>query len=83
MLQAQPTLSNVFNLAIMLPLQEQKMLLDKVVANMYKEPDIFIQERRAHLAESERQIAAGLVYSEEESDLLMDQIVEKLLAEAV
>jgi hypothetical protein len=36
------------------------------------------QERRAHIAESERQIAAGMVYTEEESDAMMDQIVDEL-----
>ena len=36
-----------------------------------------LQERRAHIAESERQIAAGNVYSEEESDAILDQITEQ------
>lgn len=37
-----------------------------------------LQERRAHIAESERQIAAGNVYSEEESDAVMDHIADFL-----
>ena len=36
------------------------------------------QKSQAHIAESEQQIAEGKVYSEEESDVIMDQIVERL-----
>ena len=38
-----------------------------------------LQKRKAHIEESERQYAAGNVYSEEESDSMMDQIVEQLV----
>ena len=74
----QPTFNEVFDLACMLPRQEQQMLLDKVAGRLYIEEYAFLQERKAHIAESERQFAAGNVYSEEESDAMMDQIVEQL-----
>jgi hypothetical protein len=41
-------------------------------------PNAYLQERRAHIAESERQIASGMVYSEEESDKIIDQIFDEL-----
>jgi len=78
MTATQPTFNDVFDMACMLPRQEQQMLLDKVAGRLYLEEYVSLQERRAHIAESERQIAAGMVYSEEESDTLMDQIVEQL-----
>jgi len=74
----QPTFNQVFDMACMLPRQEQQMLLDKVAGRLYVEQLAQLQERKAHIAESERQIAAGMVYSEEESDAMMDQIVDQL-----
>ena len=75
----QPTFNEVFDMACMLPIQEQQMLLDKVAGRLYIEEYAALQERKAHIAESERQFAAGKVYSEEESDAMMDQIVEQLV----
>jgi hypothetical protein len=74
----QPTFNEVFDMACMLPHQEQQMLLDKVAGRLYVEQLARLQERKAHIEESERQIAAGMVYSEEESDAMMDQIVDQL-----
>ena len=37
-----------------------------------------MEEINARIDESERQIAAGMVYTEEESDAMMDQIVDEL-----
>jgi hypothetical protein len=74
----QPTFNEVFDMACMLPHQEQQMLLDKVAGRLYVEQLARFQERKAHIEESERQIAAGMVYSEEESDAMMDQIVDQL-----
>jgi hypothetical protein len=78
MTSTQPTFNQVFDMACMLPRQEQQMLLDKVAGRLYVEQLAQLQERRARIAESERQIAAGKVYSEEESDAMMDQIVDQL-----
>ena len=78
MIATQPTIGQVFDMACMLPRQEQQMLLDKVAGRLYVEHLALLQERRNCIAESERQIAAGLVYSEEESDAMIDQIVEQL-----
>lgn len=78
MIATQPTIGQVFDMACMLPRQEQQMLLDKVAGRLYVEHLALLQERRNCIAESERQIAAGQVYSEEESDAMMDQIVEQL-----
>jgi hypothetical protein len=75
---AQPTFNEVFDMACMLPRQEQQMLLDKVAGRLYIEEYASLQKRKAHIEESERQYAAGNVYSEEESDAMMDQIVEQL-----
>lgn len=74
----QPTFNEVFDMACMLSRQEQQMLLDKVAGRLYIEEYASLQERKAHIAESERQFAAGNVYSEAESDAMMDQIVEQL-----
>ena len=52
--------------------------MDKVAGRFYIEEYASLQKRKAHIAESERQYAAGNVYSEEESDAMMDQIVEQL-----
>ncbi len=78
MVATQPTFNEVFDMACMLPRQEQQMLLDKVAGRLYLEEYASLQERRAHVAESERQFTAGQVYSEEESDAMMDHIVEQL-----
>lgn len=78
MIATQPTFSQVFDMACMLPRNEQQMLLDKVAGRLYVEHLASQQERKDCIAESERQVAAGLVYSEEESDAMMDQIVEQL-----
>ena len=78
MIATQPTIGQVFDMACMLPRQEQQMLLDKVAGRLYVEHLALLQERRNCIAESERQIAVGQVYSEEESDAMMDQIVEQL-----
>ena len=78
MVATQPTFNEVFDMACMLPRQEQQMLLDKVAGRLYIEEYACLQERKVHIAESERQFAAGNVYSEEESDAMMDQIVEQL-----
>ena len=74
----QPTFNQVFDMACMLSSQEQKMLLDKVAGRLFVECFSQLQERKAHIAESEQQVAEGKVYSEEESDAMMDQIVEQL-----
>ena len=76
----QPTFNQVYDLACMLPRQEQRQLLDKMVVYLYPEENSFLRERRAHIAESEQQIAAGMVYSEEESDKIIDQIFDELSA---
>ena len=73
-----PTFNQVLDLACMLPKNEQQMLLDRVAGQLYLEHFSQVQERRAHIAESEMQIAAGMVYSEEESDAMMDEIIEKV-----
>ncbi len=78
MATTQPTFNEVFNMACMLPRQEQQMLLDKVAGRLYIEEYASLQERKAHIAESERQYASGMAYSEEESEAMMDQIVEQL-----
>jgi len=78
MTATQPTFNEVFDMACMLPRQEQQMLLDKVAGRLYIEAYASLQERKAHISESEKQFAAGMVYSEEESDKMMDQIVEQL-----
>ena len=78
MTATQPTFNQVFDMACMLPRQEQQMLLDKVAGRLYVERFAQLHERKAHIAESEQQIAAGIVYSEEESDAMMDQIVDQL-----
>lgn len=74
----QPTFNQVFDMACMLSPQEQKMLLDRVAGRLFIEQFSQLQERKAHIAESEQQIAEGKVYSEEESDVIMDQIVDQL-----
>ena len=78
MVATQPTFDQVLDMAYLLPINEQQMLLDKVAGRLYSERYAQLQERKAHLAESERQIASGMVYSEAESDAMMDQIVEQL-----
>ena len=78
MVATQPTFNQVFDLACMLPRTEQKQLLDKMVVYLYPEESKFLRERRAHIAESEQQIASGMVYSEEESDKMIDQIFDEL-----
>ena len=78
MAATQPTFNEVFDLACKLPRQEQQMLLDKVAGRLYIEQYASLQERKAHIAESEKQYASGMVYSEEESDAMMDEIVEQL-----
>ena len=65
-------------MACMLPRTEQKQLLDQIIGYLYPEEDSFLRERRAHIAESEQQIAAGKVFSEEESDKMIDEIFEEL-----
>ena len=74
----QPTFNQVFDMACMLSRREQQMLLDKVAGRLYMEQLARLQERKAHIAESEQQIASGIVYSEEESDLMIDKIVDEL-----
>ena len=81
MVATQPTFNQVYDLARMLPRTEQQQLLDKMVVYLYPE-DSFLHERRAHIAESEQQIAAGKVYSEAESDKMIDQIFDELSAVA-
>ena len=49
---------------------------------LHKEDDL-LRERKEHIAESERQIAAGKVYSEEESDKMIENIFEELSSVAV
>ena len=78
MVATQPTFNQVYDLACRLPRTEQRQLLDKMVVYLYPEEDSFLRERRAHIAESERQIAAGMVYSEEVSDKMIDQIFDEL-----
>ena len=77
MTATQPTVNQVFDMACMLPRSEQRLLLDRMAGRLYTEHFLHLQERRAHIAESERQIAAGNVYSEEESDAILDQITEQ------
>lgn len=77
MVATQPTFNQVYDLARMLPRDEQRQLLAKMVIDLFPE-DKYLQERRAHIAESERQIASGMVYSEEESDKIIDQIFDEL-----
>ena len=57
MAATQPTFNEVFDMACMLPRQEQQMLLDKVAGRLYVEQLAQLQERKAHIEESERQIA--------------------------
>ncbi len=78
MTTTQPTFNQVFDMVCMLSRQEQQMLLDKVAGRLYVEQLAQLQERKAHIAESERQIAEGMVYSEEESEAMMDQIVDQI-----
>lgn len=78
MVATQPTFNQVYDLARMLPRSEQRQLLDKMVIYLFPEETSYLQERRAHIAESEQQIAAGMVYSEEESDRMIDQIFDEL-----
>jgi hypothetical protein len=78
MVATQPTFNQVYDLARMLPRDEQRQLLDKMVIYLFPEDNAYLQERRAHIAESERQIASGMVYSEEESDKIIDQIFDEL-----
>ena len=79
MTTTQPTFNQVFDMACLLPRQELQMLLDKVAGHLYREQIAQQQERKAHLAESEQQITAGMVYTEEESDAMMDGIVDELI----
>ena len=62
MVATQPTFNQVYDLARMLPRDEQRQLLDKMVIYLFPEDNAYLQERRAHIAESERQIASGMVY---------------------
>lgn len=83
MVTKQPTFDQVFDMACMLPRTEQKQLLDQIVVYLYPKEDSFLRERRAHIAESEQQIATGKVYSEEESDKMIDEIFDELSVVAV
>ena len=78
----QPTFNQVYEMACMLPRVEQQMLLNKMTVFLHKEDDL-LRERKEHIAESERQIAAGKVYSEEESDKMIEKIFEELSSVAV
>jgi hypothetical protein len=75
---AQPTFNQVYDLACMLPRGEQKQLLNQMIAYIIKEDDATLRERRARIKESEEQIAAGQVYSEEESDKMIEKIFDDL-----
>lgn len=78
MTATQPTFNEVYDLACMLPRGEQKQLLNQMIAYIIKEDDAFLRERRARIKESEEQIVAGQVYSEDESDKMIDKIFEDL-----
>ena len=81
MVATQPTLDQVYEMACMLPRVEQQRLLNQMSVYLHKE-DSSLRERKEHIAESERQIAAGKVYSEEESDEMIEEIFEELLSVA-
>ncbi len=74
-----PTFNQVFDLACMLPLNEQQMLLDRVQLNIEESTHHFKdipEELKARLRESYQQAVAGEAYTQEESDVMMDDIVE-------
>lgn len=75
-----PTFDQVLDMVWQLSSSEQQQLLNRVAGNLYMEHFAQIQERKARVQESEKQIAAGQVYSEEEANALMEQIVEQISA---
>ncbi len=74
----QPTFNQVFDMACMLPRTEQRRLVNRIVGVLLEDEDGFLRQRREHISESEQQIAAGKVYSEEESDKMIEDIFNEL-----
>ena len=85
MTTTQPTFNQVLDLACMLPYVEQQRLIDSVQINLdnhLEATEELTEERKARLREAYRQAMAGEVYSQEESEAMMDKIVDELIASA-
>lgn len=85
MTTTQPTFNQVYDLVCMLPYAEQQRLIDSVQINLDHHSEAteeITEERKARLREAYRQAMAGETYSQEESDAMMDKIVEELIATA-
>ena len=85
MTTTQPTFNQVLDLACMLPYAEQQRLIDRVQINLDNHhvcTDELTEERKTRLREAYRQAMAGETYSQEESEAMMDKIVEELIATA-
>ena len=78
MVTTQPTFNQVFDMACMLPRTEQRRLINRIVGVLLEDEDSFLRQRREHISESEQQIATGKVYSEEESDKMIEDIFNEL-----
>jgi len=48
------------------------------VGVLLEDEDGFLRQRREHISESEQQIVEGKVYSEEESDKMIEDIFNEL-----
>ena len=89
-MQQSQTYSQVLNMACMLPLAEQKRLLNDVQTFIRHIPldDNSLQpytwdELKTRIHESEEQISRGEVYCEEESDRMFDNYITKELGIAL
>ena len=72
--------SNVLNMAFMLPVREQRQLIKDILVHVgivsSNEAELHPftwEELQARVREAEQQIARGEVFSEEESDRLLDE----------
>jgi len=80
MVQAQPTLQSVLSMAYMLPIIEQRVLIDKVQSNLYEQiysiedPS---EEEKTRLREAYRQAAAGEIVLQSEAHQMMRKFVQQ------
>ena len=78
MVATQPTFNQVYDMACMLSRTEQRRLVNRIVGVLLEDEDGFLRQRREHVSESEQQIVEGKVYSEEESDKMIEDIFNEL-----
>lgn len=85
MIPTQPTLQSVLNQAYMLPLFEQKLLINKVQDNLFESVylDELSEAQKNRLREAHNQALAGEVCSQEEAHQAMQDFVQHRIQKSV